>query len=126
MGDLDLDGYQGNNVKLLWFSRSVFLNISFIDIAVGAPYSGDEGRGAVYIYYGSKKGIRSKVSQVIRAEDVSQAPQPPMNTFGFSVSGSGIDLDNNYYPDLVIGAYRSDTAFIFRYLLSIYFILLRF
>lgn len=91
LGDLDLDGYQ--------------------DIAVGAPYDGPLERGAVYIFYGSKKGIRSKASQVIHSEEVTQTA---MYTFGFSVSGSGIDLDNNQYPDLVVGSYLSNAAFVFR------------
>lgn len=64
--------------------------------------------GAVYIYHGSKTGVREKYSQVIRSEDVSGLR--PISTFGFSLSG-GTDLDNNQYPDLIIGAYESDTAF---------------
>lgn len=84
----------------------------FIDIAVGAPYDGPLERGAVYIFYGSKKGIRSKASQIIHSEEVSQTA---MYTFGFSVSGSGIDLDNNQYPDLVVGSYVSNSAFVFRF-----------
>jgi hypothetical protein len=82
----------------------------FIDIAVGAPYDGPEGRGAVYIYHGSDKGIMEKPSQVIQAEDVVSA----LSTFGFSVSG-GMDLDENEYPDLVVGAYEADTAVYLRY-----------
>lgn len=35
---------------------------------------------------------------------------PPTTTFGYSLSG-GVDLDNNKYPDLVIGAYASDRVF---------------
>jgi hypothetical protein len=86
----------------------------FIDIAVGAPYDGPEGRGAVYIYHGSDKGIMEKPSQVIQAEDVVSA----LSTFGFSVSG-GMDLDENEYPDLVVGAYESDTAVYLRYFFKV-------
>ncbi|PNF38619.1 hypothetical protein B7P43_G02308, partial [Cryptotermes secundus] len=75
------------------------------DIAVGAPYDGPEGRGAVYIFHGSGKGIMEKPSQVIQAEDVVST----LSTFGFSVAG-GMDLDENEYPDLVVGAYEADTA----------------
>jgi len=32
-----------------------------------------------------------------------------MRTFGWSLSG-GMDLDNNGYPDLLVGAYQSDRA----------------
>ncbi|XP_071440626.1 integrin alpha-PS2-like isoform X2 [Hetaerina americana] len=77
----------------------------FEDIVVGAPYDGPTERGAVYIYHGSSSGIREKPSQVIFAETVNGL----LTTFGFSVSG-GMDLDDNEYPDIAIGAYESDTA----------------
>ena len=91
LGDINLDG--------------------FGDIAVGAPYDGPKGRGAVYIYHGSKNGLLPKASQVIYAEDVSRVS--PVSTFGFSLSG-GIDLDGNLYPDLAIGAYESNSAFVLK------------
>jgi len=80
-----------------------------LDFAVGAPYDGANELGAVYIYHGTKTGVREKYSQVIRSEDVSVGGRP-ITTFGFSLSG-GIDLDNNQYPDMIIGAYESDTAY---------------
>ncbi|XP_063975761.1 integrin alpha-PS2-like isoform X1 [Diachasmimorpha longicaudata] len=89
LGDLDLDGYT--------------------DFAVGAPYAGPEGRGAVYIYHGSSEGVLEKFSQVIYATDLSNHVQ----TFGFSVSG-GLDLDGNSYPDMVVGSYESGAAMFFR------------
>lgn len=90
MGDINLDGYG--------------------DFAVGAPYDGPNGRGAVYIYHGSAEGPFAKPSQVVFAEDVIGTV---MTTFGFSVSG-GIDLDGNMYPDLVVGAYESNKAIVFK------------
>uniref|UniRef100_A0A0C9R298 If_0 protein n=1 Tax=Fopius arisanus TaxID=64838 RepID=A0A0C9R298_9HYME len=89
LGDLDLDGYT--------------------DFAVGAPYAGPEGRGAVYIYHGSSEGVLEKYSQVIYSTDLSHRIQ----TFGFSVSG-GLDLDGNSYPDMVVGSYESGAAMFFR------------
>jgi len=80
------------------------------DIAVGAPYDGPEHRGAVYIFHGSKKGIMEKPSQVIQAGDIFST----ISTFGFSLAG-GVDLDENEYPDLVVGAYEADTAVYLRY-----------
>lgn len=91
LGDINVDGYG--------------------DFAVGAPYDGPQGRGAVYIYHGSIDGPLEKHSQVIFAEDVSGIG--PVSTFGFSVSG-GIDLDGNMYPDLVVGAYESNKAITFK------------
>ncbi|CAH1154080.1 unnamed protein product [Phaedon cochleariae] len=84
----------------------------FDDFAVGAPYDGPNGRGAVYIYYGSKEGIRQKHGQVIFAEDI-HFNHGPTTTFGFSLAG-GMDLDGNEYPDMAVGAYLSDAAFFFR------------
>jgi hypothetical protein len=91
--------------------KELHLYIShIIDIAVGAPYDGPEGRGAVYVFHGSKKGIMEKPSQVIQAEDIFST----ISTFGFSLAG-GMDLDENEYPDLVVGAYEADTAVYLRY-----------
>ncbi|XP_015188813.1 PREDICTED: integrin alpha-PS2-like [Polistes dominula] len=89
LGDIDHDGYG--------------------DFAVGAPYAGLNGRGAVYVYRGSRNGVSEKYSQVIHAEELNV----PIETFGFSVAGS-LDLDGNHYPDLVVGAYESSSAFFFR------------
>ncbi|XP_008181266.1 integrin alpha-PS2 [Acyrthosiphon pisum] len=89
LGDINRDGYG--------------------DFAVGAPYDGPNELGAVYIYHGTKTGVREKYSQVIKSEDVSVGVRP-ISTFGFSLSG-GTDLDNNQYPDLVVGAYESDIAY---------------
>lgn len=36
-----------------------------------------------------------------------------MSTFGFSIAG-GIDLDGNMYPDMVVGAYDSYKAIVFK------------
>jgi len=78
----------------------------FDDIAVGAPYGGEKGSGAVYIYLGGKKGLQQEFAQVIYAESIND---PGLKTFGFSLSG-GLDLDNNQYPDLLVGSYASDRA----------------
>lgn len=91
LGDINLDGYG--------------------DFAVGAPYDGPAGRGAVYVYHGSKDGPLEKPSQIIHAEDIPGIGY--LSTFGFSLSG-GIDLDGNMYPDLVVGAYEANKAITFK------------
>ncbi|XP_060521290.1 integrin alpha-PS1-like isoform X2 [Cylas formicarius] len=73
------------------------------DIAIGAPY--ENQHGAVYIYLGSASGLNEEPSQVMRFEQLT--------TFGYSLSG-GLDMDNNGYPDLLVGAYDSDRALLFK------------
>ncbi|BFY97498.1 hypothetical protein BsWGS_00539 [Bradybaena similaris] len=80
---------------------------SYQDFAVGAPY---EGNGTVYIYHGSKTGFNKEFAQRIAAEDL---PVPGLVSFGYSLSG-GIDLDENEYPDLLVGAYESDAVALIR------------
>lgn len=76
------------------------------DIAIGAPYEDD---GVVYIYLGSKDGLSAQPSQVIKASDLGLKPNRKINTFGSFLSG-GLDIDDNGYPDLVIGAYNSSAS----------------
>ncbi|CAH1801714.1 unnamed protein product [Owenia fusiformis] len=80
-------------------------NDKFKDLAIGAPYGGEDGNGAVYFFHGSSKGIQEKHSQVIYAADV----HPSIKTFGWSIAG-GYDMDSNFYPDVLVGAYASDNA----------------
>lgn len=75
------------------------------DIAIGAPYEDD---GVVYIHLGSREGLSLKPSQVITARHLGLLSSP-IHTFGSSLAG-GVDLDNNSYPDLVIGAYSSSAV----------------
>ncbi|XP_072041992.1 integrin alpha-6-like isoform X2 [Amphiura filiformis] len=91
LGDLDLDGKQ--------------------DIAIGSPYE-NNGEGAVYIYHGAADGIKQPPTQKITPADLPD--DLPIDrlfnyTFGYSLAG-GIDLDGNDYPELVIGAFQTDTV----------------
>ncbi|KAM9346618.1 integrin alpha-IIb [Symphorus nematophorus] len=88
LGDLDMDGYH--------------------DVAVGAPWSGDSGRGQVFIYLGNSNGLSATPSQVI------DGPSPSNRmAFGFTLRG-GHDIDGNGYPDLLVGAWAADRAFVYR------------
>lgn len=76
---------------------------------MGAPYGGSEGEGVVYVYRGSKVGVREKADQVIAGRDVRNS----LRSFGFSLAG-GVDMDGNEYPDLVVGAAHSSQAVMLR------------
>lgn len=96
IGDVNDDGYE--------------------DFAVGAPYQEleDGNSGKVFIYYGSSAFTNSTPGQVISASDVALTTrQPRLRTFGWSLT-SGVDVDNNKYLDLLVGAYESGTAVLFR------------
>lgn len=89
VGDLNQDGFQ--------------------DVAVGAPFEGEDGSGAVYIYHGSSKGIETYYRQKIVGSQIKSG----IKMFGVSISG-GVDVDQNKYPDIAVGAYGSEQAVIVR------------
>ncbi|CAL8098555.1 unnamed protein product [Calicophoron daubneyi] len=90
IGDINHDGYQ--------------------DFAVGAPY-GNTG-GMVFIYHGTKSGRIGPPAQVISAADILTTTK--LRGFGFAVGLQNVDLDNNGYPDLAVGAPMSDSVAILR------------
>jgi len=77
---------------------TLFCLCLYIDLAVGAPY---EDKGAVYVFHGSARGILPEFSQRISAREFPGVMRG--GAFGASLSPSPVDLDNNGYPDLVIG-----------------------
>ena len=92
IGDINKDGYE--------------------DLAVGAPADLSPDAGRVYIYLGSSLGI-SAAQTAVQVLSATPTPGAPLYGFGGSVSQSA-DIDNNRYPDIVVGAFYSDTAFIYR------------
>ncbi|XP_073421420.1 integrin alpha-E [Dendrobates tinctorius] len=78
----------------------------FQDIAIGAPLEGhfedQDAFGSVYIYNSIKDGIRSIPSQRIKATDF----RPKLQFFGQSVDG-GLDITEDGYSDIAVGALRS-------------------
>ncbi|WAQ93721.1 ITA6-like protein [Mya arenaria] len=76
-------------------------NDGYDDLVVGCPYYFNESDssirvgGAVYVYIGNG-------DMRIYATDLEDATG--WSTFGYSLSG-GMDLDQNSYPDLLVGSY---------------------
>ncbi|XP_066929042.1 integrin alpha-3-like [Clytia hemisphaerica] len=95
VGDLNLDGYD--------------------DLVVGAPHR-EDNKGVVFIYEGTNIGLAAE-PQIIKAEEVvstlASAGTLTLGGFGRSVAG-GLDLDNNGYKDVLIGAYSTDHAVLLR------------
>lgn len=87
LGDLDLDGYN--------------------DVAIGSPYGGKSGGGCVYIYNGERSGLSTQPSQIL------DNPLSTPSKFGFTLRG-GNDIDDNGYPDLIVGAFGADTVYVYR------------
>lgn len=87
LGDLNRDGYN--------------------DVAVAAPYGGPSGRGQVLVFLGQSEGLTSRPSQVL------DSPFPSGSGFGFSLRGA-TDIDDNGYPDLLVGAYGASKVAVYR------------
>uniref|UniRef100_A0A8C0JDL2 Integrin alpha-V n=1 Tax=Chelonoidis abingdonii TaxID=106734 RepID=A0A8C0JDL2_CHEAB len=90
LGDLDQDGFN--------------------DIAVAAPYGGEDKRGVVYIYNGRATGLNAVPSQILEGQWAARTMPP---SFGYSLKGA-TDVDKNGYPDLIVGAFGVDTAVLYR------------
>ncbi|XP_063981527.1 integrin alpha-4-like [Diachasmimorpha longicaudata] len=82
-GDLDRDGFD--------------------DLIVSAPW---EGNGVVYIYNGDST-LQSKFE--MNSQNITVTS--PVTTFGFSLA-KPVDIDFNGFPDLAIGAYKSNYAMV--------------
>ncbi|XP_011701218.1 PREDICTED: integrin alpha-3-like [Wasmannia auropunctata] len=88
----------------------------FSDIIVGAPW---EESGAIYVYNGDAS-LKDKVKPAMSQRITMQSPRPnfpakgvDIQTFGFSIA-EPIDIDNNGYADIAIGAYKSGHTIVLR------------
>uniref|UniRef100_A0A1A7WU95 Integrin, alpha V n=1 Tax=Iconisemion striatum TaxID=60296 RepID=A0A1A7WU95_9TELE len=90
LGDLDKDGYN--------------------DVAISAPYGGPDHNGLVYIHNGRPKGPDSSPSQVLQGKWASSYMPA---SFGYSMTGN-TDVDQNGYPDLIVGVFGADKAVLYR------------
>ena len=79
------------------------------DFAVGAPYE-DDGSGAIFVYYG--KNINDGDFGRFQKLGSSEARLKGLNLkgFGYSISKEVVDVDNNQFNDLAVGAPFSDKA----------------
>lgn len=86
----------------------------FKDFAVGAPYA-DSDHGAVYIYHGNVVDDFSTepVQTILGSEIKAWRGNKKLRTFGASLNGQ-VDIDRNGYNDLAVGAYASDSTFLFK------------
>ncbi|XP_059811665.1 integrin alpha-8-like [Hypanus sabinus] len=90
LGDLDYDGYK--------------------DVAVGAPFAGEDGKGRVFVYLGHTTGLYQKPFQELQG---SWTPDVISAGFGFALKG-GSDIDENNFPDLIVGAHDADNVLVYR------------
>lgn len=90
LGDLDRDGFN--------------------DVAISAPYGGPDHTGLVYIHNGRSRGPDPTPSQVLQGKWASSYMPA---SFGYSMSGN-TDIDQNGYPDLIVGVFGADKAVLFR------------
>uniref|UniRef100_A0A672Y676 Integrin alpha-2 domain-containing protein n=1 Tax=Sphaeramia orbicularis TaxID=375764 RepID=A0A672Y676_9TELE len=92
LGDINQDGYN--------------------DVAVGCPFGGEDRGGRVLIFNGNKdvatQGLT--MSQELKA---ARTPSGSLAGYGFTLRG-GQDLDNNQYPDLIVGAFGAGEVSVYR------------
>eukprot|EP00076_Gallus_gallus_P034382 XP_024999920.1 integrin alpha-IIb isoform X5 [Gallus gallus] len=77
------------------------------DVAVGAPFGGDDGSGAVLIFRGQREGLSATPSQRL------SSPFPGPAAFGFALRGA-TDIDGNGSPDLLVGAFGVSKVAVYR------------
>uniref|UniRef100_A0A6I8SZC1 Integrin subunit alpha V n=1 Tax=Xenopus tropicalis TaxID=8364 RepID=A0A6I8SZC1_XENTR len=82
----------------------------FNDLAIAAPYGGVNKKGLVYIYNGRPNGMSIVPSQILEGQWASQHMP---SSFGYSLKGA-TDVDENGYPDLLVGAFGADKAILYR------------
>ncbi|EPY77787.1 Integrin alpha-V precursor isoform 1-like protein [Camelus ferus] len=78
LGDLDQDGFN--------------------DIAIAAPYGGEDKKGIVYIFNGRPTGLNAVPSQILEGKWAARSMPP---SFGYSMKGA-TDIDRNGYPDFQV------------------------
>ncbi|KAG9330001.1 hypothetical protein JZ751_028286 [Albula glossodonta] len=88
----------------------------FNDVAISCPFGGEDQQGVVLIYNGQAGGLKDTPSQVLTGQWASTSLPA---SFGYAVRGNK-DLDDNGYPDLIVGAFGVDKAVLFSASLTVY------
>ncbi|KAM9409780.1 integrin alpha-5-like isoform 1-T1 [Pholidichthys leucotaenia] len=82
----------------------------FNDMAISCPHGGDDQQGLVFIYNGHAGGLKDTPTQTLSGQWASSNFPA---SFGFALRGNK-DLDQNGYPDLIVGAFGVDKAVLYR------------
>uniref|UniRef100_A0A2K5CA48 Integrin alpha-V n=1 Tax=Aotus nancymaae TaxID=37293 RepID=A0A2K5CA48_AOTNA len=88
LGDLDQDGFN--------------------DIAIAAPYGGEDKKGIVYIFNGRSTGLNAIPSQILEGQWAARSMPP---SFGYAMKGA-TDIDKNGYPGAFLSIHRALRFFI--------------
>ena len=78
------------------------------DFAVGAPNEGPDRSGAIYVYYG--KNVNDRDFSRFQKLDKLELKGLNLKGFGYSISKEVVDVDDNQFNDLAVGAPFSDKA----------------
>lgn len=73
------------------------------DIAIAAPYGGEDKKGIVYIFNGRSTGLNAVPSQILEGKWAAQSMPP---SFGYSMKGA-TDIDKNGYPGAFLEIHRA-------------------
>uniref|UniRef100_A0A8C7HCS7 Integrin subunit alpha 8 n=1 Tax=Oncorhynchus kisutch TaxID=8019 RepID=A0A8C7HCS7_ONCKI len=92
LGDLNQDGYN--------------------DVAVGCPFGGEDRSGLVLIYNG-QRDLTARGLTLSQELYGAWASSSGLSGYGFTLRGDR-DLDNNHYPDLIVGAFGKGEVSVYR------------
>lgn len=73
------------------------------DIAIAAPYGGEDKKGIVYIFNGRPTGLNAVPSQILEGKWAARSMPP---SFGYSMKGA-TDIDKNGYPGAFLEIQRA-------------------
>ena len=88
---------------LLTISSPICFSIFSADIAIAAPYGGEDKKGIVYIFNGRSTGLNAVPSQILEGKWAAQSMPP---SFGYAMKGA-TDIDKNGYPGAFLEIYRA-------------------